>query len=195
MILHKSWSYHTILELSFHIRQRVTLMKFMNSETVKQALVEAIIHLGQCVPQLITTLVDNYDEKTPLRFRKNRHQIWLLKDGSQWHRHMELLLYATTISQSRKHWRHWGSGSKLPTYGMVRVANFLLRSIKNSKECYWCTITLGKPTIETLWETFESRSDVKTMAQANGSSYIQIFCWSLFRWLHHCNKQPVPVTH
>ena len=70
MIPHKSRSYHTILDLSFHILHRGAMMQLVNSATVKQSLSEAIIQQRQCVQRLIATLTDNYDDNTPFKFEK-----------------------------------------------------------------------------------------------------------------------------
>ena len=56
--------------LYFQLQHRATLMQSVNSATVKQAKSESMIQLGQCEKQLIVTLADNYDKKTPFRFSK-----------------------------------------------------------------------------------------------------------------------------
>ena len=49
---------------------RGTLLKLVKSAAVKHAPGEAMINLGECVQQLIYTLVDNYEERKPFRFSK-----------------------------------------------------------------------------------------------------------------------------
>ena len=46
MIPHKSRSYHTILDPSLYLRQKMTLMQSVNSARVKHAPEKSMIHLG-----------------------------------------------------------------------------------------------------------------------------------------------------
>ena len=70
MIPQKPRSYCKLLDLSFQIWHRGTMMKSVNSEVVKHAPAEAMIQLGQCVKWLIVTHVDNYDKNTTSEFAK-----------------------------------------------------------------------------------------------------------------------------
>ena len=64
-------------------------MQPVNLATVLQAPEESMIHLGQCIHRLISTLLDNYNEKTPFQFAKLgiRAGFWRLEvsDTVVWH--------------------------------------------------------------------------------------------------------------
>ena len=49
MIPYESQSYHTIMYIYFQLQHRGTRLQSVNSETVKQAPTESMIHLEQCV--------------------------------------------------------------------------------------------------------------------------------------------------
>ena len=70
MIPHKSRSFRTILDLSFRLRLKGTLMPSVNSETTKQAPAESMIQLGLCIQRLVATLADNFDPHKPFKFAK-----------------------------------------------------------------------------------------------------------------------------
>ena len=70
MIPHKSRSFWTILDLSFHLRYKGKLLESVNSATNKLAPAEAMVQLGNCVQQLVATMAENYDPNQPFKFAK-----------------------------------------------------------------------------------------------------------------------------
>ena len=70
MIPHKSRLFRTILDLFFRLRHFGKLTESINLATVKQALAESMIQLGQCVQRLIALLADNFDPDQPFLFSK-----------------------------------------------------------------------------------------------------------------------------
>ena len=173
MILHKSQSYHTIMDLYFQIRHKGKIMQLVNWTTVKKAPAEWMIHLGQCLQWLIVTLVDKHDNKTSFRLAKIyiKDGFWRLAvgDTDEW----KFCYMLPQLNNVGKYWRHWGSGAKLFTTGMVWITTFIIWCLRNSKGCYWCTITCVKPTPSPIWGTDDSISNRKPMAQAKYKSYIK----------------------
>jgi hypothetical protein len=63
-------------------------MESVNSATVKQALAESMVQLGNCVQRLIALLADNYDPANPFKFAKlDKYGFWRLatnKNADAW---------------------------------------------------------------------------------------------------------------
>ncbi len=70
MIPHKSRSFRTILDLSFRLRHKGSLLNSVNSATKLQAPAEAMVQLGNCVQRLVALMADNYDLDQPFKFAK-----------------------------------------------------------------------------------------------------------------------------
>ena len=70
MIPHKSRSFRTILDLSFQLRLRGTLLPSVNSSTKLQAPAESMVQLGVCMQRLIALLADHCAHGHPFAFAK-----------------------------------------------------------------------------------------------------------------------------
>ena len=70
MVLHKSRKFCTILDLSFQLRHKGTLLPSVNSGTVKLAPEEAMVQLGNCMKRIVSTMADNIDPAHPFVFAK-----------------------------------------------------------------------------------------------------------------------------
>ena len=70
LVPHKSRKFRTILDLSFNLRYKGSIIPSVNSSTTKQAPAEAMVQLGQCLQRIIHTMATNYDPHHPFAFAK-----------------------------------------------------------------------------------------------------------------------------
>ena len=70
MVLHKSRTFRTILDLSFKIRYKRGTIQFVNESTVKQAAAESMVPLGQYFKRVIATLAHHYNTNHLFAFVK-----------------------------------------------------------------------------------------------------------------------------
>jgi hypothetical protein len=70
LVPHKSRKFRTILDLSFNLRYKGSIIPSVNSSTTKQAPAEAIVQLGQCLQRIKHTMATNYDPHHPFAFAK-----------------------------------------------------------------------------------------------------------------------------
>ena len=122
MIPHKSKSYRKILEPLFQLQHRGKIMQSLNLEMVKHAPPQEIIQLGQCVLQLIATLVENYDGNTRFKFSKLE-----IKDG----------VWRLAVSDTDA----WNFCYVIPQANNVKNIEDIKVLVKNCLQMGWCEST------------------------------------------------------
>lgn len=70
MVPHKSRLFRCILDLSFALRFKGSVIESVNSTTALKAPQKAMAELGQVVQRLIITMADNYNPDRPFKFTK-----------------------------------------------------------------------------------------------------------------------------
>ena len=70
MILHKSKKFRCILDLTFKLKHEGKIFTSINKTTVKQALPQSMVQLGQSVKRIVATMANNHNKTNPFIFSK-----------------------------------------------------------------------------------------------------------------------------
>ena len=119
MIPHKSRQFRTILDLSFRLKLKETLMPSVNSKTVQQAPAESMVQLGKSLHRIIALMANNYNPSAPFLFAKLD-----IKDG----------FWRIAVNDEDA----WNFCYVLPSNEAVKDLNDVKLVVPNSLQMGWC---------------------------------------------------------